>query len=293
LSNRGSVNIDNRTNQVFVTDVPSGLERVAEFIRRIDVPVSQVLIEARIVEAEDTFGRNLGVRFGGRASDPATVVGRGENRVQRSLAFGSIDATGSGNARVTNIPTPTFGSGVFAISLFNPSVTRLVNLEIEASESDQRLQTIASPRVITTNHNPAIIAQGVQLPFTTTGADGQTNTTFRDALLRLEVTPHVTPDGGVSLNVKVNKDSRGEETRNGPAINTRSVSTQVLVENGGTVVIGGIFETTESNVRDQVPGLGDIPVLGHLFRSTARQTVRRELLVFLTPQVLTAGAALR
>ena len=308
LSNRGSVNIDVRTNQVFVTDVPSGLERVAEFIRRIDVPVSQVLIEARIVEAEDTFGRSLGVRLGGadmrgvRGGTPG--YGSGSHRIAFGASLDGVTATtGQGgaltaaNTTFVNLPArPLAGAApaALAATLFSPSANRFLNLEISALQADGRGQMVASPRVITTNQREAIIEQGVKIPVTTPGTNSQpASTRFEDATLRLEVTPQVTPDGGVILNVKINKDSVGAQIGNNRAIDTRRIETEVLVENGGTVVIGGIFETEERNTINQVPGLGELPVLGHLFRSTARETVRRELLVFLTPQVLTTGAALR
>jgi len=295
LSNRGSVNIDSRTNQVFVTDVPSGLERVAEFIRRIDVPVSQVLIEARIVEADDTFSRTLGVRLGGTVGT-GTAAGAGSGNFH--LDWGSFDPAAVANRfGFVNLPARAIGGvspATLAATLFSPSANRFLNLEISAMQADDRGQIVASPRVITTNQNPAIIEQGVKIPVTTPATANQAATTrFENATLRLEVTPQVTPDGSVILNVQINKDSVGAVTPGGLAIDTKRISTQVLVENGGTVVIGGIFESTESNVRNQVPGLGDIPVLGHLFRSTSRETVRRELLVFLTPRVLTTGAALR
>jgi len=206
--------------------------------------------------------------------------------------FGALTAA---NTTFLNLPARALAGAApaaLAATLFSPSANRFLNLEISALQADGRGQMVASPRVITTNQNPAIIEQGVQIPYTTT-SDGGTNTEFRNASLRLEVTPQVTPDGGVILNVRINKDSRGEDTPDGPAINTKNVSTQVLVENGGTVVIGGIFETIERNSLSQVPGLGELPVVGHLFRSTLRQTERRELLVFLTPRVLTTGAALR
>ena len=314
LSPRGSVNIDTRTNQIFVTDVPSGLERVTQYIQRIDVAVSQVLIEARIVEAEDTFGRSLGVRLGGadlrglRGGDAGYRVGN------QRIAFGGslngmtattgqfvrstneiLDAVTAANSSFVNMPARAL-SGVtpaaLAATLFSPTANRFLNLEISALQAEGRGQLVSSPRLITTNQNAALIEQGVQIPFTTTSQDG-TQTIFRNATLRLEVTPQVTPDGGVILNVQINKDSPGEVTRDGLTINTKRIQTQVLVENGGTVVIGGIFESQESNDVNQVPLLGDLPVLGHLFRSTSRSTDKRELLIFLTPRVLTTGTALR
>jgi len=291
LSDRGSVNIDPRTNQVFVTDVPSGLERVAQYIQRIDVAVSQVLIEARIVEADDTFGRNLGVRFGGRIADPVTLARHRGNELQTTLGFGSLGATGAGNSRVTNIPASTIGSGTFAFSLFNPSVTRLLNLEIEASESDRRLKTIASPRVVTADHREATIEDGRKIPFLTRDREGNPVIEFLDASLKLVVTPQITPDGDVIMQLRVNNDTPvifNLQT----AIQTKSVQTQVLVENGGTVMIGGIYTQVETNNQARVPVLGELPVLGHLFRNNQTETRRTELLVFITPRVLTGTTAL-
>jgi len=306
LSDRGSVNIDARTNQVFVTDVPSGLERVTQYIQRVDVAVSQVLIEARIVEAEDTFGRSLGVRLGGadlrgvRGGDAGYRIGGQRIAIGASLdgvtattgQFGTLTAA---NSTFVNLPARALSGAApaaLAATLFSPTANRFLNLEISALQAEGRGQLVSSPRLITTNQNTALIEQGVQIPFTTTSQDG-TETDFRNATLRLEVTPQVTPDGGVILNVQINKDSPGDVTPGGLAINTKSIRTQVLVENGGTVVIGGIFETVERNDRNQVPLLGDLPVLGHLFRSTSRSTDKRELLIFLTPRVLTTGTALR
>ncbi len=312
LSPRGSVNIDTRTNQIFVTDVPSGLERVTQYIQRIDVAVSQVLIEARIVEAEDTFGRSLGVRLGGadlrglRGGTPGYRVGNQRIALGGSLEGVNVTTIQYGpqdmvdrridvNLPFVNLPAIGFSGtapAALAATLFSPSSNRFLNLEISALQAEGRGQLVSSPRIITTDQNAALIEQGVQIPYVVTGEDGPT-VEFRSASLRLEVTPQVTPDGGVILNVQVNKDSRGEDTLAGPAINTKLIRTQVLVENGGTVVIGGIFETVERNNRNQVPILGDLPVLGHLFRSTSRSTDKRELLIFLTPRVLTTGTALR
>jgi len=291
LSSQGSVFAEPRTNQLFVTDIASKLEEIQTLIQTLDVPMRQVLIEARIVEAEDSFGRNLGVRFGGRIADPVTFARHNGNRVQTTLGFGSIGATGAGNSNVTNIPTPTIGSGTFAFSLFNPSVTRLLNLEIEASESDRRLKTIASPRVVTADQREATIEDGRKIPFLRRDADGNTTIAFIDASLKLVVTPQITPDGDVIMQLRVNNDT--PIVFNGQtAVQTKSVQTQVLVENGGTVVIGGIYTQEETNNQARVPVLGELPVLGNLFRSNQTSTRRTELLVFITPRVLTEMSAL-
>ncbi len=291
LSSQGSVFAEPRTNQLFVTDIASKLEEIQTLIQTLDVPMRQVLIEARIVEAEDSFGRNLGVRFGGRIADPVMLARHRGNELQTTLGFGSLGATGAGNSNVTNIPTPTIGSGTFAFSLFNPSVTRLLNLEIEASESDRRLKTIASPRVVTADQREATIEDGRKIPFLRRDADGNTTIEFIDASLKLVVTPQITPDGDVIMQLRVNNDT--PIVFNGQtAVQTKSVQTQVLVENGGTVVIGGIYTQEETNNQARVPVLGELPVLGHLFRNNQTTTRRTELLVFITPRVLTDIAAL-
>ncbi|MDO8276375.1 MAG: type IV pilus secretin PilQ [Serpentinimonas sp.] len=291
LSRQGSVFAEPRTNQLFVTDIASKLEEIQTLIQTLDVPMRQVLIEARIVEAEDSFGRNLGVRFGGRIADPVMLARHRGNELQTTLGFGSLGATGAGNSNVTNIPTPTIGSGTFAFSLFNPSVTRLLNLEIEASESDRRLKTIASPRVVTADQREATIEDGRKIPFLRRDADGNTTIEFIDASLKLVVTPQITPDGDVIMQLRVNNDT--PIVFNGQtAVQTKSVQTQVLVENGGTVVIGGIYTQEETNNQARVPVLGELPVLGHLFRNNQTTTRRTELLVFITPRVLTDIAAL-
>lgn len=290
LSRQGSVFAEPRTNQLFVTDIASKLEEVGALIQQIDIPIRQVLIEARIVEAEDNFGRALGARFGGRIQ--STGVGSiNGNEVRGSLGFGSIGATAAGSSALTNIPVPTQNSGVFAISLFNPSQTRLINLEIQANESDRRLRTISSPRVVTADQRQAQIEDGRKFPFLRRDADGNVTTEFIDASLKLIVTPQITPDGDVIMELEVNNDTpivfNGET-----AIQTKSVQTQVLVENGGTVVIGGILVQEDLNNADKVPGLGDLPVLGGLFRSRSTSTRQSEMLVFITPRVLSPSPAL-
>jgi type IV pilus assembly protein PilQ len=286
LSRQGSVFAEPRTNQLFVTDISSKLEEIQELIKKLDVPVRQVLIEARIVEAEDNFGRALGARFGARVSDPVTLASSNGNRLQSTLGFGAIGSTGS--APVTNIPVPTTGAGTFALSLFNPGASRL---EIDANESDRKLKTISSPRIVTADQKQATIEDGRKFPFLRRDADGNTTIEFIDASLKLIVTPQITPDGDVIMELEVKNDSpivfNGET-----AIQTKSVQTQVLVENGGTVVIGGIYVQEDLNNTEKVPGLGDVPVLGALFRSKSNSSRKSELLVFITPRVLSDATSM-
>ncbi len=301
LTPRGSVIFEQRTNQLFVTDIPSKLEEIGALIARIDIPVRQVLIEARIVEADDSFGRALGVKLG--AVDLRRPTGAG------FTVGGSYDAVGvqTGqiappidfrNSQMVNLPANVSGFGgadaaTFALSLFSSSVNRFLNLELSALEAEGRGKIVSSPRVITADQVEALIEQGEELPYQAATSSGATQIQFRKANLALRVIPQITPEGNVILDVDVNKDSVGRNTVAGFAIDTKHVKTQVLVENGGTVVIGGIFTQNERNELNKVPLLGDIPVMGHLFRNTVRQTNRTELLVFITPKIVTERSSAR
>jgi type IV pilus assembly protein PilQ len=261
------------------------LEQIQALIAKIDIPIRQVLIEARIVEANDTFGRSLGVRLGGSTLGD---VGGGNTRV----GFGpSYSATSSTLQNGSFLNLPSSGAGGFspatlAVSLFSPSSSRFLNLEISALEADGRGKIVSSPRVVTADQVKALIEQGTEFPYQTATSSGATAVEFRKANLKLEVTPQITPEGSIILDVDVNKDSRGETTSAGIAINTKHVQTQVLVENGGTVVIGGIFELTESEAVSKVPLLGDIPVVGNLFKNKNNVSNKSELLIFITPRVI-------
>ena len=334
LSKRGSVVVDGRTNKLFVQDVGSNLDAVRKMISQIDIPVRQVLIEARIVEANDQFSRNLGVRLG--YNDISTTVASASsytdpvtgqptainvptyNPGTRVLgSFATISGTLSGvadlssqngsnltgpnapglgrlttfnNTQFVNLPAAAIAGAQpasFAISLFGSRFTRFLNLELSALEADQRGKVISSPRVLTADQHKAVIEQGTELPYQEATSSGATSISFRKANLKLEVTPQITPDGNVILAVEVNRDAVGQLTPSGFAINTRRVQTQVLVENGGTVVIGGIYEQTERDATNKVPLLGDVPVLGYLFRDNQRTNDRTELMVFLTPKIVT------
>ncbi len=309
LSERGSVMAEPRTNQLFVTDIASRLEQVQQLIARLDIPVRQVLIEARIVEADDRFGRSLGVRLGGsdlrgiRGGDAGYSVGGG-NRIAFGGSYNAVSATTRETATVLDtintsfVNLPSIGAGGFtpaalAVSLFSSAANRFLNLELSALEADGRGKIVSSPRLVTTDQVKAVIEQGTEFPYQTATAGGATAIAFRRATLKLEVTPQITPEGSIILDVNVNKDSRGETTAAGIAINTKQIQTQVLVENGGTVVIGGIFELTETEDVTRVPVLGEIPVLGHLFRNRSTTSNRSELLVFITPRVIADRGMLR
>ncbi len=302
LSKRGSVAVDPRTNQIFVQDTPLGWKMCAGCCSRIDIPVPQVLIEARIVEADDRFSRNLGVRFGyGRVTNEVAVGGQNVLPTLPGAGGGTGGVVGGVsviNSNNVNLPAAGIGGfnpGSFNLTLFNSSLTRLINLELNALEADGRGKIISSPRVVTADKVKAIIEQGTEIPYQQATSSGATSVQFRKAVLKLEVTPQITPEGAIFLDVKVNKDSRGVETTAGPAIDTKNVQTQVLVENGGTVVLGGIYEQQDRTTVTKIPFFGDLPVVGNLFKNTATLNDRTELIIFITPRVISerVNAAMR
>ena len=298
LSARGSVLADLRTNQVFVSDMPTRLVQVQDLIRKLDIPVRQVLIEARIVEASDNFGRSLGVRLGGRATSLNNNINTQAGASYLSPAAGATPpqqkAFGVTAGDFVNMPAAAqngYNAASFAVSLFNASLTRVLNLEISAMEADGKGKIISSPRIVTTDQVKALIEQGTELPYEEKSASGATTTAFRKANLKLEVTPQITPEGNIILNLDINKDSVGRLTTKGFAIDTKHVQTQVLVENGGTVSIGGIFEEIERTDDTKVPVLGDLPGLGWLFRNRSRSNSKSEMMVFITPKLLVGAAS--
>ena len=290
LSSRGSVLSEARTNQLFVTDIPSKLEQVQALIAKLDIPVRQVLIEARIVEASESFGKSLGVRLGGQ---PFSLNNNTTSSFGSTYAAGTAGPSGGNFVNLPGVGQNGFQAPSFAISLFNVAQTRFLNLEITAAEADGKGKIVSSPRIVTADQVKALIEQGTELPFQQATSSGATSVAFRKASLKLEVTPQITPEGNIILNVDVNKDSVGRATANGFAIDTKHIQTQVLVENGGTVVIGGIYEQNDRDDETKVPFFGDLPVLGNLFKQKTRTAVKSELLVFITPKMLTNGAPLR
>lgn len=306
LSRRGSASAEPRTNKLFVTDTPSRLEEVRKLIQLTDVATRQVMIEARIVEADDKFSKNLGVKLGFadlrgiyKTGDPgvgiasgtrAAVSGNyqaiGEQTLQATLTSSSY----SPNTQFVNLPAAGINGATpatLAVSLFSAQANRFLNLELSALEADGKGKIISSPRVVTADQQPALIEQGEEIPYQQATSSGATSVQFKKANLKLEVTPQITPDGNIILTVDVAKDSRGVPVAGSFAINTKHVKTNVQVENGGTVVLGGIFTQTEIDNISKVPVLGDLPVVGALFRNSSRTHDKSELLIFITPRVLT------
>jgi type IV pilus assembly protein PilQ len=303
LSKRGSAIIDPRTNQLFVTDIAAKIDDIRKLILKTDIASKQVLIEARLVEASDSFSRNLGAKLG--FSDMRTVRGgdsgyqvNGNNRVAIGGNLTGVGQTTGqvantadsfNNTQFLNLPAAAIGTippATVAFSLFSAAANRFLNLELSALEADGKGKIISSPRVVTEDKMVAIIEQGIELPYQVATSSGATSIVFKKANLRLEVTPQITPDGNVVLEVEVNKDSKGDVTPAGFAINSQHVKTKVRVENGGTVVLGGIYQQQERSNETKVPLLGDLPVVGYLFKTTGRETSKTELLVFLTPKIV-------
>ncbi|MFN3985799.1 MAG: type IV pilus secretin PilQ [Rhodocyclaceae bacterium] len=314
LSARGSVAFDERSNKIFATDVGSRLADVRRLLGEIDVPPRQVLIEARIVEATKEFSRDLGVRLGiggvggrvvgydasGRPIRQGTIGGGLESTAYNAgqiVGTGTFDpqapATSVPGGLNLNLPAPA-GSGALSMVLWNNAATRFLNLELSALESDGRGRIVSSPRVLTANQVEASIEQGTEIPYQEATSSGATSTSFKKAVLSLRVRPQITPDGRVQLQVVVNKDQPRFDARfDVPAVDTKNVRTEVLVENGGTVVIGGIFEEDESKSVARIPVLGELPVVGALFRNTQTISNQKELLVFITPRIVSEDLSLR
>ncbi len=271
LSKRGSANFDLRTNRMFVRDVPSSLEEVRNMVKLIDVPVRQVLIEARFVEAGETFNHTLG----GRLGYTGPVIGLNNANSARASLTGNV-----------NLPGAASGTGGLTLNLFNASKSELLTLELNASAIDGTTKNIASPRVVTGDKTPATIESGVEIPYLQASSSGATNVAFKKAVLGLMVTPQITPEDNVTMQIAVSQDTVGAIFAGIPSINTKKVNTQVLVENGGTVVIGGVYTQDENESTSAVPALADVPVLGWLFKTNNVVKAKKELLVFITPKIL-------
>ena len=305
LSKRGSAVVDARTNTLFVQDTPSRLEQVRALIKKIDIPVRQVLIEARIVEASDTFSRNLGARLGLNDRSSGQSLLNSSNRVTFG---GQLETTGYVTTQVASpVPTltqslgvnlPTSGlngstPGVFSMILFNEGLTRFINMEVSALQADGKGKIISSPRVITADQVEATIEQGTQIPYQQATSSGATSVSFKSASLSLKVKPQITPDDNVIMDLNIHKDSVGTVTSSGPSIDTKQITTSVLVQNGGTVVIGGIYSQTESNTTTKIPLLGDAPFIGFLFRNNSKTDNKSELLIFISPKIVKSNLGLR
>ncbi len=290
LSKRGSVVVDERTNTLFIQDTANKLDEIRKLINQIDVPVRQVMIESRIIEASDSFTKELGARLGiqdrGRVGGNTTTGFSGNVPAAANLALGTPQIPGGDNL---NVSLPVTGAaGTFALTLLNAGANSILNLEISALQKDGRGKIISSPRVITADQTEALIESGTEIPYQQASSSGATTVAFKKAVLSLKVKPQITPDDNVLMDLQVNKDTPDYDhiTAGVPPLLTKQITTSVLVENGGTVVIGGIYTQNQSESITKVPLLGDIPVLGHLFKTKRDQDDKAELLIFVTPKIL-------
>ncbi len=295
LSERGNVTIDDRTNTILVNDTADVLGKVRALVTRLDVPVRQVLIESRIVIATDDFNREMGVRFGVTRN---TTAGDGEGGVitGSSTAAQTLIAGGTPGVDRFNVNLPAVNqAGTLGLAFAKLPFGTLLELELSAMQAEGRGEVISSPRVITANQREAYIEQGVEIPFLEAASSGAASISFRKAVLGLRVKPQITPDERIIMDLTVNKDTVGEIFGTGdsrvPSIDTREVNTQVLVANGETVVLGGIYEQTIIQQRDQVPFFGDLPLLGKLFQYNSSEDDKTELLVFVTPKIVNDGTS--
>lgn len=306
LSKRGSAVIDSRTNTLFIQDIPSKLDEIRRLIAQIDVAVRQVMIEARIVIADDKFSKQLGVRFGNQAAGTSGNLAIGTSGTLETFPPVPINPTGTPSSfglstgikpaggQNLNVNLPVAGAaGSIALTLLNLGSGNLINLELSALEADGRGKVISSPRVITADQKKAVIEQGTEIPYLQASSSGATSVAFKPAVLSLSVTPQITPDDKIIMDLEVKKDSVGQIFVGIPSIDTKKVLTQVLVGNGETAVLGGIYEQVSRDEVDKVPFFGDLPVLGNLFRTTNKQDDKTELLIFITPKIIKESLNIR
>ncbi|MDR2875410.1 MAG: type IV pilus secretin PilQ [Methylobacillus sp.] len=303
LSPRGSAVVDARSNTLFVKDIEKNLVKIEQMINQVDVPVRQVLIESRIVLADDGFSKALGAKLGAvtratSGSNAIGIAGNGSASANRAQG-GCLDGSPAGaagcpvadytNTLFSNLPATVAGmnAGSLGVSFFSAGMNLLLTAELTAAESDNKTRTVSSPKVVTGNQQRAIIESGVEIPYQEASSAGNTSTSFKKATLGMEVTPQITPDNKINMDLVVKKDTVANLNVNGaPAINTNNLETKILVDNGDTAVLGGIFEETTTKTLNKVPFFGDMPVLGYLFRQKMDTRSKNELLIFITPRLL-------
>ena len=305
LSERGTAAIDERTNTLLLMDTAERIADIRRLVAKLDIPIRQVLIESRIVVVNDNFSRDLGVRWGftgiddhgdngliavsGRSTGTDTIVQSGLDNIESGGSVFPVQVPTLNDRYNVNLPVSN-PAGSFALAILDDDY--LVDLELSALQAEGNGEVISSPRVITANQKEAKIEQGVEIPYQEATSSGATSTQFKSAVLSLTVTPQITPDDRIIMDLFVTKDNVGDIVNNIPSIDTRSVNTQVLVDNGQTVVLGGIYETERTEIQTKVPLLGDIPFAGALFRNTQSVSNKSELLIFVTPKILREGSTI-
>jgi type IV pilus assembly protein PilQ len=292
MSSRGSVNVDDRTNSLLIRDTAENLRQISSLVEKLDIPIRQVLIESRIVIASNDFTKSLGVRFGTTAQSNtagAGIAGSLDNLAIDASADSVTPAVTSGSNLNVDLPVSN-PAGSIALALAKLPLGAILGLELSAMQAEGKGEVISSPKVITSNQSPAIIEQGTEIPYQEAASSGATSTSFKKAVLSLEVTPQITPDDQIIMDLKVNKDQPVFDARfSVPSIDTKKIETQVLVDNGETVVLGGVYEQTKSDTVSRVPFFGDLPYVGFLFKTTEKQDDKTELLVFVTPKIIKDG----
>jgi len=289
LSSVGSVTVDERTNSLLLRDTAEQLVQIRKLVRKLDIPIRQVLIESRIVIANNDFSKELGVRFGvsgqeDRGSDVTNIATSGQLEGTTQLLNGNtLEQSDRLNV---NLPVNNPAAASIALALAKLPLGAVLELELSAMQEEGKGEIVSSPRVITSNQKTAVIEQGTEIPYQEASSSGATSVSFKKAVLKLEVTPQITPDNKIVMDLEVTKDEVGEIFLGVPSIDTRKVKTQVLVNNGETIVLGGIYEqrTTETSIR--VPFFGDLPGVGRFFRTTKKEDTKRELLIFITPKLV-------
>jgi type IV pilus assembly protein PilQ len=311
LSARGSIAVDDRTNTLLIQDTAESLQDIRRLVNTLDVPIKQVLIETRIVVVNDDFSRDLGIRLGVSAFNESstgitttTGTGIGANNMVTTYVNQQLDPDPTAglleypllsNRYNVNVPIAN-AAGRFALAILENDF--LIDLELSALEAEGRGEIVSTPRVITANQKEATIEQGVEIPYQQSASSGATTIQFKKAVLSLTVTPQITPDNKIIMDLQVHKDNVGDIISTGafggtvPSIDTRAITTQVLVADGQTVVLGGIYETERRETISKVPFLGDIPIIGNLFKSTQRINNKAELLIFVTPRILEEGSSI-
>jgi type IV pilus assembly protein PilQ len=286
--------VDERTNSIILTDTATRLEEFRRVIGQLDVPVHQVLIEARIVSANATFTEQLGIAWGGGAldlgSDPIRVGGSQETltELQNMLVDGEGDITTPGSL-VVDLGVTQGGATSIGVGLTSGEF--LIDLELSALAADGHAEVVARPKVITADKSPALIESGVEIPYQEATSSGATSTSFKDAVLSLEVTPQITPDDRIIMALNVKQDTVGQVFNGVPSINTNEIETEVLVDNGQTIVLGGIFQTDKNISTTKTPFFGDLPYIGRLFKRTVERDDKQELLIFITPRIIADALA--
>jgi type IV pilus assembly protein PilQ len=287
VSDRGNVTVDERTNTLLVQDTDDRLAEIRKVVSTLDIPVRQVLIESRLVIANQNFTKELGVKFGYGKRSGNTIVGgklAGDLEVPEGANPAGFSINDAENY-IVSLPTSSTPAGALGLAIGKVG-SWLLQLELQALQAEGRGEVISNPRVITADQKEAVIEQGEEIPYEQSTSSGATSVSFKKAVLSLRVTPQITPDDRVMMDLKVNKDSRGQDTNAGPAINTQNVTTQVLVNNGETVVLGGIYQQTNTQDTRRVPFFSDVPYFGNLFKNNAAVRNKNELLIFVTPKIL-------